>query len=70
MDTASRYNNKGAYRMNLVSRLSRTQLLLIVLLIVSLIIAAFFVIHATMPGVWHTITLRLGDSPDIISGRH
>ena len=52
--------------MNLVSRFSRTQLLLIVLLIVSLLIATFFVIHAAMPGVWHTITLhRLVDGPNV-----
>ena len=57
MDTVSRYN-KGAHRMNLVSRLSRTQLLLIVLLIVSLLVATLFVIHAAIPGVWHTVTLR------------
>lgn len=65
MDAVSRNNNKGAHRMNLVSRLSRTQLLLIVLVIVSLLIATFFVIHAAMPGVWHTTTFHLGDSPDI-----
>jgi hypothetical protein len=70
MDTASRYNNKGAHRMNLVSRLSRTQLLLIVLLIVSLLVATLFVIHTAMPGVWHTITLRLVDGPNVISGWH
>ncbi|MGH2495545.1 MAG: hypothetical protein ACRDIV_12655 [Ktedonobacteraceae bacterium] len=47
--------------MNLVSRLSRTHLLLIVLLIVSLLVATFFIIHSAMPGVWHTITF----SPNI-----
>lgn len=52
--------------MNLVSRLSRTQLLLIVLVIVSLLVATFFVIHAAMPGLWHTIS----DTPDIINGWH
>lgn len=56
--------------MNLVSRLSRTQLLLIVLLIVSLLITTLFVIHAAVPGVWHTITHRLGDVPDILNGWH
>ena len=65
MDTVSRYNNKGAHRMNLVSRLSRTQILFIVLLIVSLLIATLFVIHSAMPGVWHTITLRLVDGPNV-----
>jgi hypothetical protein len=65
MDTASRYNNKGAHRMNLVSRLSRTQILFIVLLIVSLLVATLFVIHSAMPGVWHTITLRLVDGPNV-----
>lgn len=70
MDTVSRYNNKGAHCMNVVSRLSRTQLLLIVLLIVSLLVATLFVIHSAMPGVWHTITLRLVDDPNILSGWH
>jgi hypothetical protein len=56
--------------MNLVSRLSRTQLLLIVLLIVSLLVATLFVIHAAMPGTWHTIASRLVDSPNIIIGWH
>lgn len=65
MDTVSRYNNKGAHRMNLVSRLSRTQILFIVLLILSLFVATLFVIHTAMPGVWHTITLRLVDDPNI-----
>ena len=52
--------------MNTVSRLSRTQLLLIVLLIVSLLMATVLVIHAAMPGVWHTISSRLVDGPNII----
>lgn len=52
--------------MNLVSRLSRTQLLLIVLLIVSLLVATIFVIHAAMPGTWHTLTYRLVDNPNIL----
>ena len=69
MDTVSRYN-KGAHRMNSVSRLSRTQLLFIVLLIVSLFVATLFVIHSAMPSVWHTITLRLVVSPDVLSGWH
>jgi hypothetical protein len=56
--------------MNLDSRLSRTQLLLIVLLIASLLITTLFLIHAAVPGVWHTITHRLGDVPNIISGWH
>ncbi len=56
--------------MNLVSRLSRTQLLLIVLLIVSLLVATIFVIHSAMPGVWHIITYRLVDSPNVLSGWH
>ena len=56
--------------MNLVSRFSRTQLVLIVLLIVSLLIATLFIIHASMPGVWHTISLRLGDDPSIQTGKH
>jgi hypothetical protein len=66
MDTAPRNNNKGAHRMNLVSRISRAQLLLIVLLIVSLLVATLFVIHAAMPGVWHTISSRLVDGPNVI----
>lgn len=70
MDTASRNNNKGAHRMNLVFRLSRMQLLLIVLVILSLLVTTLFVIHAAMPGVWHTITFRLAASPNIISGWH
>ena len=41
--------------MNLVSRLSATQLLLIVLLIVSLLVATFLVIHASMPSLPHTV---------------
>ena len=57
---------KGAHRMNLVSRLSRTQLLLIVLVIVSLLVATFFVIHAAMPGLWRTIA----DTPDVLIGWH
>ncbi len=52
--------------MNLVSRLSRTQLLLIVLVIVSLLVATFFVIHAAMPGLWRTIA----DTPNVIIGWH
>ena len=51
--------------MNMVSRLSRTQLLLIVLLIVSLLVATLLVIHTAMPGVWHTITARIVDGPNI-----
>lgn len=70
MDTVSRYNNKGAHRMNLVSRLSRTQLLLIVLLIVSLLVATLLVIHSAMPGVWHAVTLHLVDSPNVQIGWH
>ena len=69
MDTVSRYN-KGAHRMNSVSRLSRTQLLFIVLLIVSLLVATLFVIHSAMPGVWHTITYRLVNSPNVLNGWH
>ena len=65
MESASRYNNKGAHCMNMVSRISRTQLLLIVLLIVSLLVAMLFVIHSAMPGVWHTITSRIVDGPNI-----
>ena len=56
--------------MNLVSRLSRTQLLLIVLLIASLLITTLFLIHAAVPGVWHTITLRLVDTPNVLNGWH
>ena len=56
--------------MNLVSRISRTQLLLIVLLIVSLLVATLLVIHAAMPGVWHTISARLVDDPNVINGWH
>jgi hypothetical protein len=52
--------------MTTVSRLSRTQLLLIVLLIVSLLVATLLVIHAAMPGTWHTVTSRLADGPDVI----
>ncbi|HVB74269.1 MAG TPA: hypothetical protein VNE38_12000 [Ktedonobacteraceae bacterium] len=52
--------------MNLATRLSRTQLLLIVLVIVSLLVATFFVIHAAMPGLWHTIVY----TPDVLSGWH
>ena len=51
--------------MNMVSRLSRTQLLLIVLLIVSLLVATLLVMHAAMPGVWHTITSRIVDGPNV-----
>ena len=53
--------------MNMVSRLSRTQLLLIVLLIVSLLVATLFVVHAAMPGVWHTVTYRIVDGPNIMN---
>ena len=70
MDTVSKNNLKGAHCMNMVSRISRTQLLLIVLLIVSLLFATLFVIHATMPGVWHTITARLVDDPYVINSWH
>jgi len=56
--------------MNPVSRISRTQILLIVLLIVSLLVATLFVIHSAMPGVWHTVTLRLVDGPSILNGHH
>jgi len=55
--------------MNLVSRLSRTQILFIVLLIVSLLVATLFLIHAAMPSVWHTITLRLVVSPKVPNWR-
>ena len=51
--------------MNMVSRLSRTQLLLIVLLIVSLLVATLFVVHAALPGVWHTISARIVDGPNV-----
>ena len=51
--------------MNMVSRLSRTQLLLIVLLIVSLLVATLFVIHTAMPGVWHTISSRIVDGYNV-----
>jgi hypothetical protein len=56
--------------MNHFSRISSTQLLLIVLLIVSLLVATLFVIHAAMPGVWHTISARLVISPDYLNGWH
>ncbi len=65
MDAVSPYN-KGAHCMNLVSRLSRTQILLIVLLIVSLLVATLFVIHAAMPSLLHTVA----DSPNIIIWWH
>jgi len=56
--------------MNMVSRLSRTQLLLIVLLIVSLLVATLLVVHAALPGVWHTISSRIVDGPNVINGWH
>ena len=56
--------------MTTVSRLSRSRLLLIVLLIVSLLVATLFVIHTAMPGVWHTVSSRIVDGPNIINGWH
>lgn len=44
---------KGAKRMNLAIRMSKAQLVLFVLIVISLIVTALFVIHAAMPGVWH-----------------
>ncbi len=56
--------------MNSVSRLSRTQILLFVLLIVSLLVATLLVIHTAMPGVWHIISSRLVDGPNVLNGWH
>ena len=69
MEALPASTTKERHRMNMVSRISRTQLLLIVLLIVSLIVATLFVIHAAMPGVWHTISARIVDGPNIPNWR-
>ncbi|HLX58255.1 MAG TPA: hypothetical protein VKR83_14645 [Ktedonobacteraceae bacterium] len=47
--------------MNPGLRITRTQLLLFVLLIVSLLVAAFFIIHTAAPGMLHGIA----DGPDV-----
>jgi hypothetical protein len=50
--------------MNLATYVSKRQLLLLVLIIVSLLVTTLFVIHAAMPGLWHVIS----DTPDVIIG--
>jgi hypothetical protein len=54
--------------MNLAQRITRTRILLFVLLIVSLLIAALLVIHTAMPSVWHLVSRALG--PNVIIPWH
>ena len=48
--------------MNLAIRMSKAQLVLFFLIIVSLLIMALFVAHAAMPGLWHEVAT----TPNII----
>jgi hypothetical protein len=52
--------------MNVGLRISKAQVMLLVLFIIALLAATLFIIHATMPGLWHTIAV----SPFIMSSQH
>lgn len=51
--------------MNLALRMTRTRLLFLVLLIVALLVAALFLVHAALPDLWRVITY----SPYILNRR-
>jgi hypothetical protein len=52
--------------MGIALRLSKQQLLLLVIVLLSLIVTAVIVLHAVAPNLFHAIALR----PDVIIGRH
>ncbi len=52
--------------MNAGLRISKAQVMFLVLFILALLVAALFLIHATMPTLWHTITY----SPFIMNSQH
>lgn len=41
--------------MNLALSLTKRQMLLLALIFVAFLVTVLFVIHTTMPGLWHTI---------------
>ena len=51
--------------MGIALRMSKRQLLLLVLVILALIVTAIIVVHAVVPNLFHAIAFR----PDIISHR-
>jgi hypothetical protein len=57
---------KGATCMYLALRMSKQQLLLLALVIVTLLAISLFIIHTAVPSVWHT----LADDPGVLNGWH
>jgi hypothetical protein len=57
---------RGGNRMNVGLRISKAHVMLLVLFIIALLAATLFVIHATMPSLWHTIAV----SPFILNSQH
>ncbi len=47
-------------------RITKAQVLFLVLFIITLLAATLFIIHATMPALWHTIAY----SPFILNSQH
>ncbi|HVB76184.1 MAG TPA: hypothetical protein VNE38_21770 [Ktedonobacteraceae bacterium] len=54
--------------MKLAFRMSKAQLVLFILIILSLLVTAMFVVHASMPELWHATVRAV--TPDILSGWH
>lgn len=52
--------------MNAGLRITKSQLLFLVLFVILLLATALVFIHATMPALWHTITY----SPFILNSQH
>ncbi len=52
--------------MNPGLRITKAQVLFLVLFIISLLVATLFIIHAAMPSLWHTIAY----SPFIMNSQH
>jgi hypothetical protein len=57
---------EGALRMSIVLRMSKTQILALVLFIVFLIAIGLVILHGAAPGLWHTL---FSFGPDFV-GRH
>ncbi len=51
----SQREREGAHSMGIALRMSKTQILILVLVLVSLIIATLIVLHAATPNLFHAI---------------
>ena len=52
----SQREREGTYSMGIALRMSKTQILILVLVLLSLILATLFVLHAATPNLLHAIT--------------